>query len=111
MANINNQTSTSYAAEMTLGKVTKVSNTQFTVASCSNEGQSIKNSQLTNAYAGNCGSGSLTTKTFTYNAAEAAWLVTPVNQNFANQVVRAYFVADTGTNEIIGYIDTSDSKK
>lgn len=102
---------TSYTAEMNLGKVTKISNTVFTVASCSNEGQSTKNSQLTNAYAGNCGSGSLTTKTFTYNSTEGAWLVTPVDQNYPNQTVRAYFVADTGTNEIIGYIDTSDTTK
>jgi hypothetical protein len=109
-SSVSNNT-TSYTAEMRLGKITKVSNTVFTVATCSNEGESDKNSQLTNAYAGNCGSGSLTTKTFTYNAAEGAWLVTPVDQGFTNQVVRAYFVTDTGTNEIIGYIDTSDTSK
>jgi hypothetical protein len=102
---------TRYMAEMSLGKITKVSNTVFTVATCSNEGESLKNSQLTNAFAGNCGSGSLTTKTFTYNSAEGAWLVTPVDSDFPDQVVRAYFVADTGTNEIIGYIDTSDTSK
>jgi hypothetical protein len=109
-SSVSNNT-TSYTAEMRLGKITKVSNTVFTVATCSNEGRSDKNSQLANAYAGNCGSGSLVTKTFTYSATEGAWLVTPVDQSFTNQVVRAYFVADTGTNEIIGYIDTADTSK
>jgi hypothetical protein len=109
-SSVSNNT-TSYTAEMRLGKITKVSNTVFTVETCSNQGLSTKNSQLTNAYAGSCGSGSLTPKTFTYNAAEGAWLVTPKETGFPDQVVRAYFVTDTGTNEIIGYIDTSDTSK
>lgn len=102
---------TSYLAEARLGKITKISDTQFTVSTCSNEGRSDKNSQLTNAYAGSCGSGTLTTKTFTYSSADAAWLVTPVDASYSNQVVRAYFVSDTQENEVVGYIDTSDSTK
>ena len=102
---------TSYLAEARLGKITKISDTQFTVSTCSNEGRSDKNSQLTNAYAGSCGSGTLVTKTFTYSSADAAWLVTPVDASYSNQVVRAYFVPDTQANEVVGYIDTSDSTK
>lgn len=115
-SSVSNNT-TSYKAEMRLGKITKVSNTQFTVDTCTNEGESAKNNQLTLAYVGHCESSlsivapAVDRKTFTYNAAEGAWLVTPVDQNFTNQVVRAYFVADTGTNEIIGYIDTADISK
>lgn len=102
---------TSYLAEARLGKITKVSNTEFSVSSCSNEGRSDKNTQLTNAYAGNCGSGTLTTKNFTYSAAEGAWLVTPTDPSYSNQIVRAYFVPDTQSNEVVGYIDTADSSK
>jgi hypothetical protein len=102
---------TNYLAEARLGKITKVSNTQFTVASCSNEGRSDRNSQLTNAYSGSCGRGALTIKTFTYSSADGAWLVTPVDTGYSSQVIRAYFVPDTTTNEVVGYIDTSDSTK
>lgn len=111
MGSSNAGSQTSYLAEARLGRITKVSDTQFTVATCSNEGRSDKNSQLTNAYSGSCGTGSLTTKTFTYSATEGAWLVTPIDSNNPNQVVRAYFVPDTQKNEVVGYIDTSDSTK
>jgi hypothetical protein len=102
---------TNYLAEARLGKITKISNTQFTVASCSNEGRSDRNSQLTNAYSGSCGQGALTIKTFTYSSADGSWLVTPVDSGYSSQVTRAYFVPDTTTNEVVGYIDTSDSTK
>jgi hypothetical protein len=106
---------TRYEAEMRIGKITKVSNTVFTVDICSNDGASATNYKLTKANVGHCESSlsvvapAADRKTFTYNAAEGAWLMTPVDPDHLNQVVRAYFVADTGTNQIIGYIDTSDT--
>lgn len=98
----------SYSADALRGLVTKISDSSFSVAICSNEGQSAKDSQLTNALSGNCGSASTTVLTFTYSAANGAWMVTP-DPAFPRQVVKAYFVNDTRSNEVVGYIDTSDA--
>lgn len=98
----------SYSADALRGLVTKISDSSFSVAICSNEGQSAKDAQLTNALSGNCGSASTTTLTFTYSATNGAWMVTP-DPAFPRQVVKAYFVNDTRSNEVVGYIDTSDA--
>ncbi len=93
-----------YTSEASRGKITKISDTSFTVASCSNNGSSAQNINLTDA---NCTGGRVTTKTYTYDAASTSWLVTPVDA--ANQVLRAYFVKDVMANSVVGYVDTSDS--
>lgn len=93
-----------YTSEASRGKITKISDTSFTVASCSNSGSSAQNTNLTDA---NCTGGRVTTKTYTYDSASGSWLVTPIDA--VNQVLRAYFVNDVMSNSVVGYIDTSDS--
>ncbi len=84
---------TTYAAEMRVGKITKVSNAVFTVDICSNDGASATNYKLTKANVGHCEADlsinalPAERKTFTYNAAEGAWLMMPVDQGFTNQIV------------------------
>ena len=97
-----------YRAEASRGTITKISSTQFSVASCSNNGSSDQNSNLLTA---NCTGGLVSTLTFTYDSTSNAWLVTPVDTNHSSQVVRAYFVNDVMTNSVIGYVDTSDITK
>lgn len=99
---------TSYKALMSRGAVTKVSNTEFTVRSCNNGGRSSLNSRLATA---NCTDLIATTRTFTYDTASNAWLVTPPDTAQPNQVIRAYFVKDSITNQVVGYIDTADATK
>lgn len=98
----------SYTADALRGLVSVISDSSFSVAICSNEGQAVKDSQLTNALSGSCGAGTTAALTFTYSAANGAWMVTP-DPAFPRQVVKAYFVNDTQNNEVIGYIDTSDA--
>jgi hypothetical protein len=93
-----------YTSEASRGTITKISATSFSVASCSNNGSSAQNTNLTDT---NCASGPVTTKTYNYDAASGSWLVTPVDA--PNQVLRAYFVADVMTNSVVGYVDTADS--
>lgn len=93
-----------YTSEASRGVITKLSETSFSVASCSNNGSSAENSNLTDT---NCTGGRVTTKTYSYDVASGSWLVTPVDA--ANQVLRAYFVADVMTNSVVGYVDTADS--
>ena len=93
-----------YTSEASRGTITKLTDTSFSVASCSNNGSSAQNTNLITA---NCTGGRITTKTYNYDAASGSWLVTPIDA--ANQVLRAYFVADVMTNSVVGYIDTADS--
>ena len=97
-----------YAAEGTRGTIAKISDTQFTVSSCSNNGKTADNANLKTA---NCTGSLVTTKTYTYDANLNAWNVTPIDSNYPNQKIRAYFVNDVTTNQVIGFVDTSDSTK
>lgn len=103
-----NGSNLNYTSEGSRGTITKVSDTQFTVSSCSNNGQSTQNSNLT---AANCRGNLVTTKTYTYDAASGAWIVTPKASGFPNQVIKAYFVKDVSANQVFGVIDTSDPTK
>jgi hypothetical protein len=99
---------TSYLSEVSHGTVTKVSSNVFTVASCSNNGNSANNGNLTSS---NCTGGLINSQTFTYDSSSGSWLVTPVDPNHSSQIIRAYFVNDVMSNSVVGYIDTSDSTK
>ena len=99
---------TTYNALMSRGVVTKISNTSFSVRSCDNGGRSDWNGRLASA---NCTDNIAITRTFTYDGTISAWRVTPVDNNHASQVIRAYFVKDSITNQVVGYVDTADSTK
>lgn len=95
---------TNYSAEASRGIITKLSDTSFSVRSCSNDGASVNNSRLAS-----CSDQLASTTTFTYDDNTRAWLVTPTPS--ATRSVRAYFVNDTQANQVVGYIDTSDSSQ
>ncbi len=97
---------TSYKAFMSRGAITKVDNTSFTLRACNNGGRSSLNAQLSN-----CTDSIASTKTFTFDSASNAWLVTPEDTAHTTQRIRAYFVKDSITNQVVGYIDTADSTK
>lgn len=97
---------TNYASEAARGQITKISDTSFSVSSCSNDGASANNSRLRT---GNCTDEYAKVITFTYDEPSKAWLVSP--KASSTQSVKAYFVNDTQTNHVVGYIDTSDTAK
>ena len=97
---------TSYSALMSKGAVTKIDNTSFTVRSCHNGGRSSLNSRLAD-----CTDGIALTRTYTYDNTSKSWLVTPVDSGHPDQVIRAYFVKDSISNQVVGYIDTADATK
>lgn len=98
----------SYSADGRRGTITKISDTQFTATTCSNGGSTAGNVNLITA---NCTGARAVTRTFTYDPSINAWNVTPISPNFPSQVVRAYFVNDVTTNQVIGFVDTSDPTK
>jgi hypothetical protein len=99
---------TTYLSEASHGVITKVSSSVFSVAYCSNGGNSGNNGNLTT---GNCTGGLVKNITFTYDSSSNSWLVTPVDPSHNSQVIHAYFVQDVMSNSVAGYIDTSDTTK
>ena len=99
-----NGSSTDYTAEASKGQITKLSDNSFSVRYCSNKGASVNNSRLITA---NCTDQLAATYIFNYDSTSQAWLVTP--KDSATQTVKAYFVNDTQTNQVVGYVDVSDS--
>ena len=87
------------------GSINKISNTSFSVSFCSNNGKSSNNINLTTA---NCKGDLVSTRTYDYDAQSDSWLVTPIHPDHPKQVIRAYFVKDTVTNQVVGFADTSD---
>jgi hypothetical protein len=95
----------SYLAQGGIGNITKLTDTSFSVAVCSNGGTSANNSNMTN-----CSASNAITKTFTYNASVGSWqLQWDLASSYPSQVANAYFVQDVMTNSVFGYIDVSDS--
>lgn len=100
-------TANSYIAEGSKGSITKISNNSFSVALCSNNGDTSQNFKITN-----CSIANATSKVFTYNSITGSWQTTWDNAlAYPNQVANAYFVKDTTANTVFGYIDISDSSK
>jgi hypothetical protein len=100
----------SYQTYAANGAITKISDTQFSVRSCTNGGNSLKNANL-----GSCSDPSLNiTTTFTYTATAnngiGAWVGTQSGQSSTTTIL-ANFVADNVAGTTFGYIDISDSAK
>ena len=97
-----------YLSRALRGIIKKINDTSFSVDFCSNQGQTIKNTRLITA---NCVAPFVATVTYTYDSASSSWLVTPVDAAHPSQVIHAYFVNDVVTNQVVGFVDTSDTTK
>jgi len=100
-----------YSAYAANGTITKISNTSFSVASCSNLDSSKNNSgnSANNGYLKNCtvANPTYSKKTYTYDSTLGGWVVEQTSGSTIKVI--ANFVPDTLPGQILGYIDTSDS--